>query len=82
VPGLVEIVVGDPRRVVACSGMAAAAELGARDSFHEDPETRTDDEPYGALTEFARLAAEGRFTVPVAGAFPHSRTGARPSKSA
>jgi hypothetical protein len=41
-----------------------------RDSLHEDPATRTDDERFGAFPEFARLAAAGRFTVPVAGTFP------------
>lgn len=69
-PALVEVVGGDPRRVLTCSDMAAAAELGVRDSFHEDPATLTDDERFGAFPEFARLAADGRFTVPIAGTFP------------
>lgn len=69
-PQLVEIVDGDPRRVLTCSDLATAAELGVRDSFHEDPPIRTDEDRFGAFPEFARLAAEGRFTVPVAGTFP------------
>jgi NADPH:quinone reductase-like Zn-dependent oxidoreductase len=48
------------------SDFAAAAELGVRDGFHEDPVTLRFDE----FPEFARLAADGRFTVPVAGTFP------------
>jgi NADPH:quinone reductase-like Zn-dependent oxidoreductase len=68
-PALAEIT-GDPKRVLTCSDPAAAAELGARDSFHEDPATFTDDERYGAFPEFTRLAAAGKFTVPVAGTFP------------
>ncbi|MFE4869765.1 NADP-dependent oxidoreductase [Streptomyces sp. NPDC056682] len=69
-PELVKIVCGDPKRVLTCSDMAGAAELGVRDSFHEDPATWTDDERFGVFPEFAQLAAEGRFTVPVAGTFP------------
>ncbi|MET7685919.1 NADP-dependent oxidoreductase [Streptomyces sp. NPDC005423] len=69
-PELVEIVGGHPERVLTCSDVAAAAELGVRDSFHEDPATLTDVERFGVFPEFARLAADGRFTVPVAGTFP------------
>jgi NADPH:quinone reductase-like Zn-dependent oxidoreductase len=69
-PELVEIAGGDPKQVLTCSDLASATELGVRDSFHEDPATWTDDERYGAFPEFARLAAAGRFTVPVAGTFP------------
>ncbi|MFI6056499.1 NADP-dependent oxidoreductase [Streptomyces violascens] len=69
-PELVEIVGGDPKRVLTCSDMAGAAELGVRDSFNEDSATWTDDERFGVFPEFAQLAAEGRFTVPVAGTFP------------
>ncbi|HVV23983.1 MAG TPA: NADP-dependent oxidoreductase [Pseudonocardiaceae bacterium] len=67
-PDLVRIAGGDPRRVLTCSD-PAAHELGVRDSFHEDPGTRTDDERFGVVPEFARRAAEGTFTVPVAGTF-------------
>ncbi|MGC0317718.1 NADPH:quinone reductase-like Zn-dependent oxidoreductase [Kitasatospora acidiphila] len=69
-PALVEIVGGDPKRVLTCSDLAAAAELGVRDTFHEDPAKRTDGELFGVFPEFAQLAAEGRFTVPVAATFP------------
>jgi NADPH:quinone reductase-like Zn-dependent oxidoreductase len=69
-PELVEIVGGDPKRVLTCSDLAAAPELGVRDTFHEDPAKRTDDELFGVFPEFAQLAAEDRFTVPVAGTFP------------
>ncbi|MFJ9928168.1 zinc-binding dehydrogenase [Streptomyces misionensis] len=41
-----------------------------RDTFHEDPAPQTDDERFGAFPGFARLAAEGRFTVPIAETFP------------
>jgi len=56
---------GDPRRVLTVSDFAAAAELGVRDSFHEDPTPRHD-----VLGEFAKLASDGRFTIPVARTFP------------
>jgi NADPH:quinone reductase-like Zn-dependent oxidoreductase len=69
-PDLVRIAGGDPQRVLTCSDPTAAQELGARDSFHEDPATATDAERFGAVAEFAQLAAEGKFTVPVAGTFP------------
>jgi NADPH:quinone reductase-like Zn-dependent oxidoreductase len=69
-PELVEIAGGDPKRVLTCSSLAAAPELGVRDSFHEDPATWTDDERFGVFPEFAQLAAAGEFTVPIAGVFP------------
>ncbi len=56
--------------MLTCSDLATAAQLGVRDSVHEDPASRTDEERFGVFPEFARLAAEGRFTVPVAGTFP------------
>lgn len=69
-PVLVQIAGGDPRRVLTCSDPIAAAHLGVRDSFHEDPATFTDEERFGFFPEYARLAAEGRFSVPIAGTFP------------
>jgi NADPH:quinone reductase-like Zn-dependent oxidoreductase len=69
-PDLVQIAGGDPKRVLTCSDPTAAQELGVRDSFHEDPATFTDDERFGVFPEFAQLAAEGKFTVPVSGTFP------------
>jgi NADPH:quinone reductase-like Zn-dependent oxidoreductase len=50
--------------------VATAPGLGVRDSFHEDPATFTDEERFGCFPEFAQLAAEGRFAVPVSGTFP------------
>ncbi|WP_328609875.1 NADP-dependent oxidoreductase [Amycolatopsis sp. NBC_00345] len=69
-PDLVQIAGGDPKRVLTCSDIIAAQALGVRDSFHEDPATATDAERFGAMPEFAQLAAEGKFAVPVAGTFP------------
>ena len=67
-PDLVHIVGGDPKRVLTISDFAAAAELGVRDSFHEDPTTRS--QRFDAFPEFAQLAADGKFTVPISGTFP------------
>jgi NADPH:quinone reductase-like Zn-dependent oxidoreductase len=66
-PDLVQIAGGDPKRVLTISDFAAAAEFGVRDTFHEDPTMRV---PYIAFPEFAQLAADGKFTVPIAGTFP------------
>lgn len=68
-PALVEIT-GDPRRVLTCSDLTNAPRLGVRDTFHEDMATFTDQERFGCFPEYARLAAEGRFSVPIAGTFP------------
>ena len=64
-PDLVRVAGGDPRRVLTVSDFAGAAEHGVRDTFHEDLADRVE-----ALPEFAQLAAEGRFEVPVAQTFP------------
>jgi NADPH:quinone reductase-like Zn-dependent oxidoreductase len=67
-PSLVQVVGGDPKRVLTISDFAAAAELGVRDSFHEEHL-----EPYdrsAVFSEFAQFAAADKFTVPVAGTFP------------
>ncbi|MCW6513190.1 NADP-dependent oxidoreductase [Lichenifustis flavocetrariae] len=65
-PDLLEVADHDARRIVTVSNHGPAAEaLGVRNSF-EGPLD------YGALGEFARLAAEGRFKVPVARSFPLS----------
>jgi NADPH:quinone reductase-like Zn-dependent oxidoreductase len=66
-PSLVQIAGGDPKRVLTIADFAAAAELGVRDSFHEEhlPFDRS-----AVFSEFAQLAAAGKFTVPVAGTFP------------
>jgi NADPH:quinone reductase-like Zn-dependent oxidoreductase len=67
-PSLIQIAGGDPKRVLTISDFEAAAELGVRDSFHEEVY-----QPYdrGAVfAEFAPLAAAGQFTVPIAATFP------------
>lgn len=63
-PDLVQIVGGDPQRVLTISDFTAAAELGVRTTFGEDRTNRVD-----ALPEYAQRAAEGRFVVPVAATF-------------
>jgi NADPH:quinone reductase-like Zn-dependent oxidoreductase len=65
---LIAIAGGDPKRVLAISDLAAAQELGVRDSFHEDPTTRS--ERFDSFPEFAQLAADGKFTVPISGTYP------------
>ena len=63
-PNLVSIADDDARRIVTVSNHGAAADaLGVRNSFEGSL-------GYGALGEFANLAAEGRFKVPVARIFP------------
>jgi NADPH:quinone reductase-like Zn-dependent oxidoreductase len=64
-PDLIKIAGGDPRRVLTMTDFASAAELGARHSFGETMTRRED-----VLAEFAQLAGEGRFTVPIARTFP------------
>jgi len=63
-PDLVEIAGGDPRRILTCVDFAGAAKLGVRSTFHEDQALSFD-----VLQEFAQLAAEGKFTVPIARTF-------------
>jgi NADPH:quinone reductase-like Zn-dependent oxidoreductase len=67
-PGLVQIAGGDPQRVLTISDFEAAAELGVRDSFHE--EHRVPFDRAAVFAEFAQLAADGKFTVPIAATFP------------
>ena len=63
-PDLVAVAGGDGRRIVTVSNHGPAAEaLGVRTSF----EGRLG---YPAIPEFTALAAQGRFTVPVARTFP------------
>ena len=66
-PDLVRIAGGDPRRVLTISNAASAAALGVRTSFDADMEPRL---RYDVLGEYAQRAAEGRFSIPVAGTFP------------
>ena len=67
-PDLVEIAGGDPRRVLTISDVEAAQQLGVRNTFHEDPALLS--HRYEAFPEFARRAADGTFTVPIAGILP------------
>ena len=63
-PDLVAIAGGDGRRIVTVSNHGLAAEaLGVRTSFDGAL-------GYPALPEFTALAAQGRFTVPIARTFP------------
>ena len=72
-PALVQIADGDPKRVLTCSDLATAPQLGVRDTFHEDPTTFTNEERFGCFPEFARRAAANTFTVPISGTFPLDR---------
>jgi NADPH:quinone reductase-like Zn-dependent oxidoreductase len=57
--------VESPGRVLTLSDFAAAQQLGVRFHFEDGGKQRND-----VLGQFARLAAEGRFEIPVAGTFP------------
>ncbi len=63
-PALVQIA-GDPKRVMTISDFAAAKTLGVRSNL-EEPGMRI---RYDVLKEFAGLAAQGRFSIPVARTF-------------
>jgi NADPH:quinone reductase-like Zn-dependent oxidoreductase len=63
-PSLIKIVDGDPRRVMSISDFDEHG-LGVRTTGREPNLVPR----YDALGEFAQLAAEGRFTVPVASTF-------------
>ena len=63
-PDLVTIAGGDAHRIVTVSNHGPAAEVvGVRDSFGAEL-------GYAALGDFVKLAAEGRFEVPIARTFP------------
>ena len=64
-PALVQIA-GDPRRVMTIADFAAAKELGVRSNIEESGMRLR----YDVLGEFGRLAAEGKFSVPVGRTFP------------
>jgi len=63
-PDLIHIA-GSPQRVVTLSDFAAARELGVRGGIDGDATLR-----YDVLGEFADLAAEGRFSIPIGGVYP------------
>lgn len=64
-PHLVQIAGGDAKRVITSSNFTEGTKLGLASAHLPPPEER-----YAAVPEFARLAAEGRFTVPIAATFP------------
>ncbi len=63
-PALVQIA-ADPKRVMTISDFAAAKTLGVRSNL-EEPGMRI---RYDVLKEFADLAAQGRFSIPIARTF-------------
>ena len=63
-PTLIEIA-GNPAHVVTVSDLAAASDLGVRTNLTANIPTR-----YDLLGSCAQLAADGKFSVPVAGTFP------------
>lgn len=63
-PDLVTIADGDPRRVLTITDFEASETLGTRNSGREDTTLR-----YDVLPQFAQLAADGRFTAPLARTF-------------
>ncbi len=69
-PDLVKIADGDPRRVITCGDFEGASRLGVRIGLGEAG-TGPGGEVmrWDVLSEFARLAAEGRFSIPVARTF-------------
>jgi NADPH:quinone reductase-like Zn-dependent oxidoreductase len=60
-PDLIKIAGGNPHLVLTISDFEAAAKLGTRDTGRESNARLR----YDVLGQFAKLAAEGRFTVPV-----------------
>lgn len=63
-PELVAAAGGEPRHVMTITDIEHAPALGVRDSLHEDWSEQVD-----ALAELVDLAAQGRFTVPIARTF-------------
>ena len=69
-PDLVKIAGGDPRRVLTVTDFAAAAGLGVRNGIGEEGTGEGGAIlRYDVLGDFAQLAAEDRFTVPIARTF-------------
>ncbi len=63
-PALVQLA-GDPKRVMTISDFAAAKQLGVRSNL-EEPGMRI---RYDVLAEFAELARDDRFSIPLAGTY-------------
>jgi NADPH:quinone reductase-like Zn-dependent oxidoreductase len=67
---LVAIAGGDPRRVMTCADLMGAGALGVRNGMGEEPAGPGGTMlRYDVLAQFAELAAEGRFSVPLARTF-------------
>jgi NADPH:quinone reductase-like Zn-dependent oxidoreductase len=64
-PDLIKIVDGDPRRVMSFSDFDEEG-LGVRTTGREKGVVHR----YDVLDQYARLAAEGRFTIPISQTFP------------
>jgi NADPH:quinone reductase-like Zn-dependent oxidoreductase len=58
--------VTDPKHILTISNVASARELGARDAFSEPVANRR----YEVIGECAQLAAESRFSIPIACILP------------
>lgn len=65
-PHLVQVAGGDSNRVITASNPAEGAKLGLLSALDHLPPP---EQRYAAIPEYARLAAEGRFTVPIAATF-------------
>jgi len=70
-PDLIRIAGGEAGRVLTFVDMETAAKLGVRNGFAE-PARGPNGSPlrYDVLGQFAELAAEGRFSIPIARSFP------------
>ncbi|WP_419825612.1 NADP-dependent oxidoreductase [Sphingomonas sp.] len=64
-PDLIEIAGGNPQHVLTISDFEGSEKLGTRNTGRDGTTLR-----YDVLPEFARLAADGRFTVPIGGTYP------------
>ena len=64
-PDLIEIAGGDPQRVLTITDFEGSKALGVRNTGQDNTTLR-----YDVLSEYARLAAERRFTVPIGGTYP------------
>ena len=63
-PGLIELAGGDPNHVLTISDFDGSKKLGVRNTGQDNTTLR-----YEVLPEYARLAAEGRFIVPIGGTY-------------
>ncbi len=69
-PDLVRIAGGDPSRVLTCVDFFGAAALGVRTGMGETGGAMDESVlRYDVLAEFGQLAAQGRFSIPVARTF-------------